>query len=202
MAKNVPILTERTEDADLVLSLLGEYAPKLRTMCEEFVMIRSSRERRRLYVVAVGSTVGAFIAAGTLILATRPDFFASSTLAALAGVYAVPVVGFAFYLATGLFTQPRGRRLSWLEGDLRLLAAKVEKLVRTASQLNENLPLELGRRLEFEFRILEAEATLKYCESVLVVAPTKVQEEKAAAHSDDATGTLPRITKARSIADL
>jgi len=172
--------TKHTEDADLVLSLLGEYAPKLRAMCEEYASIRSIRARRKMAIfftpglLVVGSVYVAFFSSAK---SGMSQLFSPIELIVAISMIAFGFVFAAFYVE--VFKQPRGRRLQWLEGDLKLLAAKVEKLIRTASQLNENLSLELGRRLQFEFRILEAEASMKYCESVLVT-DSLVSEDKNA----------------------
>lgn len=154
---------EETGHEDPILELLGEYAPKLRSMCENIERTLNARERK-WFIMAGALLVGLGI--GTIFVVSslnRSDTVTGLT-AAWTLVFCTAVAGyFEFFIAI-----PHLRhQLRWLREDIRVLAAKVAALVRMASPRAERKDMDPVERLRFEFRILEAEAALKYAQYVV-----------------------------------
>jgi hypothetical protein len=145
-------------DHQLILSLLNEYTEKLtainrrvETLSDEFTM----------KYMALGRNI--------MLLVLMP-YFAWLLFSTLSKTYISIEYLFVFYPLVALFMAPlvysyliATRRLKRrLVADSRIVAAKLEKIIRVASQAQDHLNMDYGLRLEFDIRLAEAESAVSH----------------------------------------
>ncbi len=145
------------EDTKLILSLLTEYAGKLISLCKQV-----ERMREQLFTRVFFSYL--FLTCTLLLYFV----YIQSDGRALYSIYS-----FLFFIMASLsaavvlqsiYRSIRARKA--LKNDGSLLAAKLLKVIRTASQVQEHIDLSYAGRLEFDLRLAEAESALKSFEQL------------------------------------
>ncbi len=158
---------EKTNEhrTDVILTLLQEYAEKLRVRSRDFVEAAYVRRKSSRYYINLCSFS---IFAGTLSGIAVFHLSGNSDYAIVAAVAAgsVAFIGFLLLLA-------RAKRL-WSDGefeasfsDLETLTNQVERVVRSASQSEEHSLLPPEEKLRCDLRLTEAEGALRYFADVV-----------------------------------
>ena len=141
-----------------MLSLIQEYAGKLRALCEGYVEERSRRQQILLLTLLTMTAMVVTFAAGLSSftrLKINPD-----VLSIVVGV----MVTFVGAVVLTLFRSSAVR--SSRSYDTHQVASTVERLLRTASQYSEHASHTLGDKFEFDIRLAEAEAALRMYKDV------------------------------------
>jgi len=140
------------EDTAKIMSLVQEYADKLRALCLAYSDARARRQQLFLMsatflsVIITSSLFFAKLIAPSAILDSSSFGFVVAMGAAIA--CAAP------FLWLGPLTRSRDLY------DVHQMAMTVERLLRTASQYSEHSTHALGDKFEFDIRLAEAEAAL------------------------------------------
>lgn len=147
--------------AELYLELLGEYAPKLWELCREY----GERRRRRVITILVPSIGVALLLAFAPLMSSFFEFDPKTGINLFfSGSFAVAILvcGATIWMQFGWQSSDR-----LVKEDMEILGEKVEKLVAVASQFNEHVESDPARKLQFDFRLLEAEAALRMCDGIV-----------------------------------
>jgi hypothetical protein len=145
-------------DHQLILSLLNEYSEKLTAINRQ---IEALSDEFAMKYIALGSYI--------MLLVFVP-YLAWYLVSTLSRTYISIRYLFVFYPLVALLMTPliysyliTARRLKRrLVADSRIIAAKLEKIIRVASQAQDHLDMDYGLRLEFDIRLAEAESAVSH----------------------------------------
>jgi len=136
-----------------ISGLLAEYSTKLRSLTEQW-----ERQRRRILVATY-----AWLGVVAIILVTAITLYGSKPPVYLF-VFVVVALTFIPYLHL-LSEEKRKARL--VKENTRIMAIRMEKLIRKASQIEEHGREETNSILELDLRLAEAEGALQFVEGIL-----------------------------------
>jgi hypothetical protein len=145
-------------DHQLILSLLNEYSEKLTAINRQ---IEALSDEFAMKYFALGRNI---------ILLVFIPYLAWYLFSTLSKNYISIDYLFVFYPLVALLMTPlvysyliTTRRLKRrLVADSRIIAAKLEKIIRVASQAQDHLDMDYGLRLEFDIRLAEAESAVSH----------------------------------------
>jgi hypothetical protein len=143
------------EDKKLLLSLLQEYSDKLRAICSEIEQSVNSCTDRFI-LSSLGITFLVLIFTG---LQVHNLFSQNISYLGLAMLFIAIVSTFKYW------KNPRNKKTSLIV-YAKMLGVKLDKLVKTVSQLQEHFPSSYVKKVEVELRLSDAESTLAYYNTV------------------------------------
>lgn len=138
------------ETTDRVSNLLAEYSEKLKAASREL-------EKRQDWLAT-----GLIIVGAAVCLYVMVQTNSSETPGAAEPLWRLVSVLFMGF-AVGTFVGWRdAKKERVLRANLKVNAEHLERAVRTASQIHEHAERDMGRRLELDLRLAEAETLLNY----------------------------------------
>lgn len=147
------------EDKKILISLLGEYSSKLLNVCEK---VDIHQRREIIYVTIMMGTL--FPLAFLLII-----FITNRLEDILKNIWfgaGIAIIIVLFLFAVMFFSRSQffhnKERLKLLKQDARATAGKLEKVIRLASQIQENVLNNIISELELDLRLTDAELALQY----------------------------------------
>jgi hypothetical protein len=164
----IPEESYSREDAKIIVSLLNEYSEKLMHVCYK---INKQKKKLVLFLLYFGGLITSLI----LLLYTvwLKNFTFNSVLAS--GELAESI--FKLALIISIFTPISvfiivtfyeiKQNIKQFIIDANILASKLEKIIRIASQVQEHVLSNFVSRLELDLRLAEAELALQHCTDLL-----------------------------------
>ena len=143
------------EDSKLILSLLNEYSEKLLKVCDQYEQTMNS-----LYLITYTILFGS---AGLLFLSVTYNYIVYLQTRNIYGS-AIPYFSLSFITSFVNYLVLRGiryqRQLNILKNSRRI-AIRLERIINIASQFNEQVATNFASRIEFDFRLTDAEEVLE-----------------------------------------
>jgi cytochrome c-type biogenesis protein CcmE len=152
------------EDEKLIISLLNEYSNKLMLV---FYKIDKQKKRLTLFFLYFGGLITSVI---LLLYTVWLEIFTFNSVFASAGLaktifrlvlilsILMPVSVFIIFT----FYQIK-QNIKQLMIDANILALRLEKIIRVASQVHEHVLSNVVSRLELDLRLADAEIALQHC---------------------------------------
>lgn len=145
-------------DHQLILSLLNEYSEKL------------TATNRQIETLSDDLAMRYFALVRNIMLLVIIPYLSWYLFSIFSKTYISIEYLFVFYPLVALLMTPlvysyliTTRRLKRrLVADSRIIAAKLEKIIRVASQAQDHLDMDYGLRLEFDIRLAEAESAVSH----------------------------------------
>lgn len=152
---NFNLMDISEEDKKLLLSLLQEYSDKLSAICSEIEQSVSSCTDRFI-LSSLGITFLVLIFTGLQV----HNLFSQNIF------YLILAMGFMAMISIFKYWKnPRNKKTSLIV-SAKILGVKLDKLVKTVSQLQEHFPSSYVKKVEVELRLSDAESTLAYYNTV------------------------------------
>jgi UDP-N-acetylmuramyl pentapeptide phosphotransferase/UDP-N-acetylglucosamine-1-phosphate transferase len=144
------------EDRKIIISLLNEYAEKLLNVCER---IDKHQKRLRRFFLCLG---GLICSVALLLVTTWVEtFLFSDSVNASRSVliFSLLFTLFLFIIDTIYDTK---QKMRLLVQDGKILSAKLEKVIRAASQAQEHVLSNFLSRIELDLRLADAESAIQH----------------------------------------
>jgi hypothetical protein len=191
---NKPILYKYdSEDRQLLVNLLHEYSEKLMQISQELELKKQQRGKQAQIYRLVAKildislyTSGVLLALISLMLLSswlivRYNMFVSNQFKAFESTDLFVIVLLLVLMISSLtmFQAPRTeanknrmttkivRMIDLLEEDTRTIADKLEKVMRVTIEVQDQIEINLARKLELDLRIGDAQSALEYYHSVI-----------------------------------
>jgi hypothetical protein len=145
--------------------LLKEYTNKLRLICES----KSQDDFRGFLVNGITAAVIFIPLTYAVIL-----FFREGTNSLIAFAASVSVICILMVVIASYSSHKR-RRYTF---DADQIASSLRRLIKLSSQYNEHAPSRISQKFEFEIRLAEAEASLRYYYKIFTKEPPRYEEEE------------------------
>jgi len=137
------------EDRALLVSLLSEYGDRLLKLCERIDNIKDKYILGEYFAPILG---------GCLSIITLFIPFPNLTI----NLAIIMIISFVFFLYGTVIALKDRRKLKFLKKEARMIVVRLEKVIRVASPIQENLSPRLITKLELDLRLADAESALEY----------------------------------------
>ncbi|PSB57998.1 hypothetical protein [Chamaesiphon polymorphus] len=172
-----------SDDRQILVNFLREYSEKLLFICYELdIKIERSSIRSRLSrfiyktfevdanVLSSLALTGSFLLLDIFIYSRYKNFtfgtFTSSDITIAVLLYIVMMfAGFTWVISANTLVEDYpaiARSRSLLEKDARSMADKLEKVMRVTIEIQDQIEVNIARKLELDLRITDTESALKY----------------------------------------
>lgn len=142
------------EDRKLIISLLNEYSEKLLNICEQIDMIiRQQRNLGFLFWLLLAFGWGMVFSLLSFISFTKP----------ITIITIITITIFSQFFISSIYFGIQKQRLELLQ-KASIISAKLEKVIRAASQAQEHMSMARGlfNDLELDLRLSDAELALQH----------------------------------------
>jgi hypothetical protein len=144
------------EDRKLLVSLLNEYSGKLELICDRIEL----KNRRNLRIFGFFIFGSLFLGVTSVWLYQRGNLTFLNFLTPLAALATGALGGFLENLSTNHRQKTSSVR------DARVIAKRLEKVVRLVSQMHEHSVSSVSVKLEMDLRLADAEIVLEHYEAL------------------------------------